>query len=84
MQALAAVGATVSLQEDAHSLGVAAATMRALTPAWLAAGKPAGALVSAILSAASRMTPHRRLNLLSGLLQALPEVRLPLPSMLSM
>lgn len=63
----------MSLQEDAHSLGVAAATMGALTPAWLAAGKPAGALVSAILSAAPRMTPKRRLDLLSGLLQALPE-----------
>ena len=68
------VGASASLQEDAHSLGVGQAAMRALAPAWLTAGKPPGALIAALISAIPDMAAHRRVALLAALLEALPQV----------
>ncbi len=53
---------------------VAAATLAAITPAWLAAGKGMHDLVAVILTALPDMASHRRLPILSSLLSSLPQV----------
>lgn len=73
-QVLAVVGASASLQEDAHSLEVATAALRALAPAWASAGRPPSALASTVIQSASQLPPRRMVALLSALLQALPPV----------
>ena len=69
------MGASASLQEDAHSQGVAAATLNALAPAWLAAGRPSSQLVDTLLAATTGMNTDHRVALLAALLPALPEVQ---------
>lgn len=58
---------------------VAGATLGALAPAWLAAGRPAAELTAAVLHATPSMSVHRRTALLAALLPALPAVCLPDP-----
>lgn len=53
---------------------VASQTLQAILPAWTAAGKSLQQLVEAVVAALPRMSPYRRLPLLSGLVSALPEV----------
>lgn len=64
---------------DAYSVAhvcsqVASQTLQAILPAWTAAGKSLQQLVEAVVAALPRMSPYRRLPLLSGLVSALPEV----------
>ena len=73
-QVLTVVGTSASLQDDAHSLRVAAATLSAMAPAWLSAGRPPAALTAAVIDAAPSMPQHRRVALLSALLEVLPPV----------
>lgn len=53
---------------------VAAQALQAILPAWTGAGKSLQQLSEAVVAALPRVSPHRRLPLLSGLVSALPEV----------
>jgi len=55
-------------------LQVAAQALQAILPAWTGAGKSLQQLAEAVVAALPRVSPHRRLPLLSGLVAALPEV----------
>lgn len=74
VQVVSVVGSTARWQEDTHSHQVAAATLGAIAPAWLQAGKPLTELVSAVVALLPSMLPHRRLPLLTALLAVVPQV----------
>lgn len=75
VQVISVVGSSASQQQDSHSHQVAAATLAALVPAWLQAGKPLAELTSAVVAPLPDMLPHTRLPLLSALLTAVPKVQ---------
>lgn len=53
---------------------MATQALQAILPAWTGAGKSLQQLSEAVVAALPRVSPHRRLPLLSGLVSALPEV----------
>ena len=69
------VGASAALQQDEQSERVATAALRAILPAWTAAGHSLQELAAAVVAALPRVSPHRRLPLVLALTAALPEVR---------
>lgn len=69
------VGSSASQQDDTHSHQVAAATLAAVVPAWLQAGKPLADLAAAVVAPLPNLLPHRRLPLLSALIAVVPQVR---------
>ena len=73
-QVISVVGSSASQQQDSHSHQVAAATLAALVPAWLQAGKPVSDLIAAVVAPLPHMQPYRRLPLLLALLAAVPQV----------
>ncbi len=69
------VGESAAAQDDARSAQLAGAALAALAPAWLAGGRAAGDLASAVTAALPRAPAHRRLPLLAALLPCLPQVQ---------
>ncbi|PRW61623.1 hypothetical protein C2E21_0211 [Chlorella sorokiniana] len=74
LDVVAVVGTSAALQQDEHSERVAAQALQAILPAWTGAGKSLQQLAEAVVGALPRVSPHRRLPLLAGLVSALPEV----------
>ena len=75
VQVVGIVGSSASQQDDTHSHQVAAATLAAVVPAWLQAGKPLPDLAAAVIAPLPNLLPHRRLPLLSALIAVVPQVR---------
>lgn len=73
LEVLSVIQRTVVVQEDMHSMQVATLAMTALVPAWLKAGCQSKDMWQIIVDALPRVTPSRRLSLLSSLLAAMPE-----------
>ena len=64
----------LTLPYCARCLQVASLALRAILPAWAAAGKSLQELAAAVVAALPRVSPHRRLSLLAALVAALPQV----------
>lgn len=73
-QALSVIQQAAAFQDDSHSQAVASATLAALVPAWLDAGRGSEELWGSLLDALPRLPAVRRLALLEALLAALPQV----------
>jgi len=69
------IGSSASQQDDSHSHQVAAATLAAVVPAWLQAGKPLTQLAAAVVAPLADLLPHRRLPLLTALIAVVPQVK---------
>ena len=67
-------GSAAAAHEDVHSTEVATDALLSVLPACLEAGRPAAEAVAAVVEAALRLPPHRRLPLLTSLHAALPQV----------
>ncbi len=74
LQVVSVIGSSASQQDDTHSHQVAAATLRAVVPAWLQAGKPLPELTAAVVEPLPQLLPHRRLPLLTALISVVPQV----------
>ena len=74
MQVVGVIGDSASQQDDTHSHQVAAATLGAVVPAWLQAGKPLQDLAAAVVAPLPDLPPHRRYPLLAALIAVVPEV----------
>lgn len=72
---MAVIHHSAAFQADAHSQAVAAATLSALVPAWLAAGRDSKLLWLNLLAALPGLPAIRRVGLMEALLTALPAVR---------
>ena len=73
-QVVAVAGSAAAAHEDVHSTEVATDALLSVLPACLEAGRPAAEAVAAVVEAALRLPPHRRLPLLTSLHAALPQV----------
>lgn len=76
VQVVSVIGSSASQQDDSHSHQVAAATLAAVVPAWLQAGKPLAQLAAAVVDPLADLLPHRRLPLLTALIVVVPQVNL--------
>ena len=76
VQVVSVIGSSASQQDDSHSHQVAAATLAAVVPAWLQAGKPLTQLAAAVAVPLADLLPHRRLPLLTALIAVVPQVHL--------
>jgi len=76
VQVVSVIGSSASQQDDSHSHQVAAATLAAVVPAWLQAGKPLAQLAAAVVAPLADLLPHRRLALLTALIAVVPQVKL--------
>jgi hypothetical protein len=71
---MAVVNEAAVMQEDAYSARIATATMTAVVPAWVKAGRSTSELWRAVVSSLGAVPASRRLALLSTLKEVLPEV----------
>jgi hypothetical protein len=69
------INQSAAIQDDQHSQAVSAAAMKALAPAWLAAGREAATLWVQVIGALPGVLSHRRPALLTALMNAVPKVR---------
>jgi hypothetical protein len=69
---VAVVGGT-GTKYDAHSSKIAGATLAAVVPAWLQSKWPVGQLASAVATASKDAPIDRRMSLMQGLADALPD-----------
>lgn len=74
-QILAAVGSAAKFQTDVQSQQTAVATLQAVCPAWIAAGKTPEELVCAAVHASMDLPVHRALVIVTAIVSVLPEVR---------
>ncbi|KAG2486505.1 hypothetical protein HYH03_014807 [Edaphochlamys debaryana] len=74
LQVLAVVHQSAAVADDAHSRAVGATALASVVPAWVAAGRRPAALWEQVAAALPSLPPHRRLELLLGLMRALPQV----------
>ena len=74
---IVAVGKSAEQQADEYSLNIGAATLKAVAPAWLSAGRNLHELVQAALSIALPLSAPQAVLLLSALISALPQVESP-------